>query len=167
MAIGGSSAGGNLAIVMSQRAADRGLPKFQLQLLSVPITDNSADVMNNASWAENQHAPALPAEKMIWFRRHYLPNESDWTDPEASPIFWKGDWSKLPPAIMVLGELDILRGEAQDYGKRLKNAGVGADIHILKGQPHPFLAMSGVLKDGQQAVTWFGEAMHRAMYRDD
>lgn len=159
MATGGSSAGGNLAAIMCQRAAARGSPSFSLQLLSVPVTDNTADISNNRSYSENQHAPSLPADKMLWYRRHYLPNEGDWAHPESSPLFWEGDWSKLPHAIIVLGQLDVLRDEGAKFGEKLESSGVRADVHILKGQPHPFLAMDGVLEAGRQAITWFCEGM--------
>lgn len=149
---------------MCQRAADRGSPKFSLQLLSVPVTDNTADTTNNASWGENQHSPALPAPKMMWYRNHYLPNREDWANPEASPLLWKGDWSKLPPACFVLGELDVLRTEGEQFAKKLEEAGVKAEVNLMKGQPHPFIAMDGVLEAGSRAITLFCDALHRKMY---
>lgn len=149
---------------MCQRAVDRGTHSFSLQLLSVPVMDNTADVSNSATWSENQHAPALPAPKMLWYRNHYLPNRQDWDHPEASPLFWKGDWSKLPPACFVLGELDILRGEGEQFAQKLEEAGVKADVNIMKGQPHPFIAMDAALDDGARAVTLFSEALYRTMY---
>ena len=150
---------------MCQRSVLRGSPSFRLQLLSVPVMDNTAEVCSNKTYELNRYTPALPLEKMLWYRNHYLPNKKDWSRPEASPLFWEGDWTKLPPAIMVLGELDILRHEGEQFGAKLEEAGVMVDVHILKGQPHPFLAMDGVLKDGQQAITWFCEGMLKAMYR--
>ncbi|KAF7532939.1 hypothetical protein G7054_g7486 [Neopestalotiopsis clavispora] len=164
LATGGSSAGANLAAIMCQRAADRGGPKFLLQLLSVPVMDNTADVSNNQSWAENQFSPALPAEKMLWYRRHYLPKQEDWAHPEASPLFWKGDWSKLPPACFVLGELDVLRIEGEQFAEKLKDAGVAADVNTMSGQPHPFIAMDAVLEAGSRAITLFCDALYKAMY---
>ncbi|KAI6356034.1 hypothetical protein MCOR25_007988 [Pyricularia grisea] len=160
LATGGSSAGGNLAAVMCQRAAvDPNLPPFRLQLLSVPVADNTATPETTASWRENEHTPALPAPKMMWYRRHYLPNQSDWSNPEASPLLWEGDWSRLPRAVIVCGELDVLRDEGVSFGDKLKKAGVRADVHVLEGQPHPFLAMDGVLEDGRRAITYFCEAL--------
>ncbi|KAI2616198.1 alpha/beta hydrolase fold-domain-containing protein [Hypomontagnella submonticulosa] len=164
LATGGSSAGGNLAAIMCQRAAALGGPKFSLQLLSVPVTDNTADTTNNTSWKENEHTPALPAPKMMWYRTHYLPNKSDWSHPEASPLLWKGDWSKLPHAVIVIGELDVLRDEGRQFGEKLRNSGVKADIHVMKGQPHPFIAMDGVLDAGREAITHFCDALREAMY---
>ena len=151
---------------MCQRAADRGSPSFSLQLLSVPVTDNTADTTNNASWRENQHAPALPAPKMMWYRNHYLPNRADWADPEASPLFWGGDWSKLPAACFVLGELDVLRTEGEQFAKKLEEAGVEAEVNLMRGQPHPFIAMDGALEAGSRAITLFCDALYRTMYGD-
>lgn len=151
---------------MCQRAADRGSPKFSLQLLSVPVTDNTADATNNSSWDENQYSPALPAPKMMWYRNHYLPNKEDWANPEASPLLWMGDWSKLPPACFVLGELDVLRTEGELFGKKLQDAGVKADINIMERQPHPFIAMDAALEAGSRAITLFCDALYRAMYTE-
>jgi acetyl esterase/lipase len=162
--VGGSSAGGNLAAIMCQRAAARNGPKMLLQLLSVPVMDNTAEPSNNLSWKDNEFVPALPALKMMWYRNHYLPDKSDWAHPEASPLFWEGDWSKLAPAVIVVGELDVLRHEGQQCGEKLRDAGLEADVHVMKGQPHPFIAMDGVLEAGRQAITYFCEALESAMY---
>lgn len=164
LATGGSSAGGNLAAVMCQRAAARGGPKFRLQLLSVPVTDNTADASSSASWRENAAAPALPAPKMMWYRELYLPDRSAWCEPEASPLLWEGDWSALPPAVVVVGELDVLRDEGRQFGERLSRSGVRADVHVMEGQPHPFIAMDGVLEAGGRAITYFCDALRDAMY---
>jgi acetyl esterase/lipase len=161
---GGSSAGGNLAAVMCQRAAARGHPRFHLQLLSVPVTDNTAMTSSTPSWAENALAPGLPAEKMIWFREHYLPRAEDRAHPEASPLFWEGEWKALPPAVVLVGELDVLRDEGIEFAEKLKTAGVRADVHVMEAQPHPFLAMDGVMEDGRRAITLFCEALKGTMY---
>lgn len=151
---------------MCQRAVARGSPHFSLQLLSVPVTDNTADVDNNESWRENQHTPALPAPKMLWYRNHYLPNKADWPHPEASPLFWEGDWSRLPPACLVVGELDVLRSEGEQFAKKLEDSGVKAEVNVMKGQPHPFIAMDAALEAGSRAITIFCDALHKTMYPD-
>ncbi|KAH8893036.1 hypothetical protein GQ53DRAFT_840757 [Thozetella sp. PMI_491] len=164
IAVGGSSAGGDLAAIMCQRAVTRGTCKFLIQLLSVPVMDNTAGPSNNVSYKENEHVPALPYEKMLRYRRHYLPDQKDWVNPEASPLFWEGGWSALPPAAIVLGELDVLRSEGEQFGKKLQDAGIRAEIRIMKGQPHPFIAMDGVLEAGREAITFFCESLHSAVY---
>lgn len=170
LATGGSSAGGNLAAVVCQRAADRpelGI-SFVAQLLSVPVTDNTASAETRASWRENEFVPALPPPKMLWYRRHYLPDEKDWAHPESSPLFWPGDWTKLPPAEVVLGELDVLRTEGEEFSAKLVKAGkTSTRVTTMKGQPHPFIAMDGVLDCGKLAISLFVERLLRAFYVDN
>ncbi|KAH8889597.1 hypothetical protein GQ53DRAFT_842522 [Thozetella sp. PMI_491] len=167
MATGGSSAGGNLAAIITQRAAARNTCSFVLQLLIVPVADNTANTTNSVSWKENEHVPALSPARMLWFRDRYLPNKEDWAHPEASPMFWEGDWSKLPPAVLLLGELDILRSEGEKYGEKLRKAGIQTDVHISKGQPHPFIILDGVMEAGRTGLTILCEALAKGtMPRD-
>ncbi|KAF7719055.1 Alpha/beta hydrolase fold-3 domain-containing protein [Penicillium ucsense] len=166
MATGGSSAGGNLAAVMTHKALTLSPPvHFQAQLLSVPVTDNTATVANNDSYRRYERAPALPAAKMMWYRNHYLPEEKDRTNPEASPLFYDGDWSQLPPALVMVGELDVLRVEGEQYAEKLSKAGVSVNLQVMKGMPHPFLAMDGVLKEGKRCITLMCDALQEAFWK--
>jgi acetyl esterase/lipase len=94
VAIGGSSAGGNLAAVMCHKAisAPTLVPRLLVQLLIVPVTDNTATPGTTKSWKDNEFTPALPVEKMMWFRNHYLPNQQTGAEPEASPLFYADGW---------------------------------------------------------------------------
>ncbi|PHH64497.1 hypothetical protein CDD81_4572 [Ophiocordyceps australis] len=121
--------------------------------------DNTASIDTNPSWSANQHAPGLPADKMLWFRSLYLPDEQQRHLAEASPLLWEGNWASLPPAVVLLGELDVLLYEGQMFAQKLADAGVEVDVHTFKGQPHTFLAMDRVLDDGRRAITLFCEAM--------
>ncbi|KAF4632972.1 hypothetical protein G7Y89_g5151 [Cudoniella acicularis] len=166
-AIGGSSAGGNLAAIMCHKSLScpEVVPKFLIQLLMVPVTDNTALVSNTPSWRQNEFVPALPAVKMMWYRWHYLPEKSRWGEPEASPLLYPnedGSWAKLPKALVVVGELDVLRTEGEKYAEKLEDNGVKADLKIMKGMPHPFLAMDGVLEQGKQTITFMVEALKEA-----
>ncbi|PFH58443.1 hypothetical protein XA68_13671 [Ophiocordyceps unilateralis] len=166
LCIGGSSAGGNLAAVISQRAVSSSSVRlsFRLQLLIVPVTDNTADPSNNVSYAANEHAPVLSVAQMMWYRNHYLPDRGDWANPEASPLLWTGDWAALPPAVVVVAGLDPLRHEGERFAARLRDAGVDVRLRVFEGQPHAFAAMDGVLEDGRRAITWLCEALRDAMY---
>ncbi|TVY23326.1 AB hydrolase superfamily protein [Lachnellula hyalina] len=166
-AVGGSSAGGNLAAIMCHKAlsAPSLVPKFSTQLLLVPVMDNTALPSTTLSWKENEFTPALPAEKMLWYRRHYLPDEKTWGEPEASPLLYgngSGEWGRLPRALIVVGELDVLRSEGEEYAAKLEENGVKADLKIMKGMPHPFLAMDGALQQGKDAITFMVEALKDA-----
>lgn len=154
VAIGGSSAGGNLAAVMTNKALTRNDISFRLQLLVVPVTDNTASVTSNPTYKSCENTAALPAEKMLWYRRHYLPNEADWSKPEASPIFYpEENFKHLPPAVVIVGGLDVLRHEGEEYARKLRDAGVKAEVNVMEGMPHPFLAMDAVLEAGARAIT--------------
>ncbi|PYH98393.1 hypothetical protein BO71DRAFT_447291 [Aspergillus ellipticus CBS 707.79] len=154
LATGGSSAGGNLAAIITQKGLTLSPPvRFKAQLLSVPVTDNTATVENNPTYREYEYTPALPAPKMLWYRNHYLPNQSDWSHPEASPLFYAGNWAGLPRALVMVGELDVLRAEGEQYAEKLARAGVPVNLQVMKGMPHPFLAMDGALREGRRSIT--------------
>ncbi|KAI1335657.1 esterase [Xylariaceae sp. FL0016] len=157
LTLGGSSAGANLAAVMTQRAlaheAFVGRPGFQFQILVVPVTDNTATTASSASYKSYEHTAALPVEKMMWYRRHYLPDERDWATTEASPLLAGRDtFAKLPPALVVVAGLDVLRWEGEEYARRLQEAGVGAEVKVMDGVPHPFIVMDAVLQKGREGV---------------
>ncbi|KAJ5196840.1 hypothetical protein N7449_007319 [Penicillium cf. viridicatum] len=167
LATGGSSAGGNLAAIMTHKALTLSPPvHFQAQLLSVPVTDNTATVENNESYRRYERTPALPALKMYWYRDHYVPNDVDRTNPESSPLFWQGDYSKLPPALVMVGELDVLRTEGEQYAEKLQKAGVAVDLQVMKGMPHPFLAMDGALSEGKRCITLMCDALQKAFWAE-
>lgn len=132
---------------------------FKMQLLIVPVTDNTASPATNATYLSNQNTAALPAVKMLWYRRHYLPQESDWANPEASPLFFPDHWEVQPQALILVGELDVLRQEGADYASKLRNAGVEVDLKVMKGLPHTFLVMDGILQAGRDAITYMCEAL--------
>ena len=167
LAVGGSSAGANLAAVMAQRAASRGGPSIKTQLLNIPVTDNTQTVENSACWRDLQYSPALSADLMMWFRNNYLPDKPDWSHPEASPLRWTGDWSTLPPAVIVVAGLDVLRDEGEAFGQKLKQAGVNVQVSTFQDQPHIFPAMSGVLEDARRAITIMCESMHDSFYKNN
>lgn len=162
IAVAGSSAGGKLAAVMSQRSVARNGPKILAQVLSVPVIDNTATIENNPTWKSCQHAPALPAEKMLWYRVRYLPDPDQYAHPEASPLFWQGDWSLLPHATVIVGEYDILKSEGEAFAERMTKAGAQAKVCVMKGMPHPFLAMDGVLETGRESITIMCNAISSA-----
>jgi triacylglycerol lipase len=168
-AIGGSSAGGNLTATMCHKAVAAPpslVPKFQVQLLIVPVTDNTADASNTLSWKENEFVPALPAAKMLWYRNHYLPEQRLWAHPEASPLLYEEGLAEQPRALIVMGELDVLRTEGERYAEKLRGAGVHVDVKIMKGMPHPFLAMDGAIQQGRDTISYMVEALQEAFGRE-
>ncbi|HZO75046.1 MAG TPA: alpha/beta hydrolase [Ktedonobacteraceae bacterium] len=135
IAIGGDSAGGNLTAVITQMARDQGGPSLIFQLMNCPCTDFS---MTAPSIERNGAGCGLDKEDMIWFMNHYLNNESERTDPLASPLLAK-DLSGLPPALIIVAEYDLLCDEGEQYGQRLKEAGVPVTISCYEGMIHGFI----------------------------
>ena len=122
-----------------------GIP-LVFQLLVVPVTDNTAQVgdARYPSWTENAKTVSLVPEKMLWFRRNYVPDEADCAKPDSSPIFAPdASFAAAPPAWIAVAELDILRDEGIAYGEKLKQAGVAVEVKVYKGAPHPIMAMDG------------------------
>jgi triacylglycerol lipase len=65
--------------------------------------------------------------------------------------------------LVVVGELDVLRSEGKQYAEKLRKGGVEVDLKIMKGSPHPFLAMDGVLQQGRDTITFMVEALKEAL----
>ncbi|APA08470.1 hypothetical protein SS1G_02163 [Sclerotinia sclerotiorum 1980 UF-70] len=166
LALSGSSAGGNIAAVLSHRFSSL-FPHFRisLQLLIVPVTDNTASPSTYPSWKENEFSPALPAEKMMWFRNYYLPDQVKWGDVDASPLLNDGGWEEQPRTLVVVGELDVLRDEGIAYAGMVGSAGVKCRLEVMRGMPHPFLAMDGVLKQGAQTITYMVEELRDVFWK--
>jgi len=132
VAVGGASAGGNLAAVVALMARDRGAPPLVYQLLQYPVTDCAFDT---ASYLENPEPNILTRDTMMWCWGLYLPTEADGNNPYASPLR-ASDLRGLPPALIVTAEYDPLRDEGEAYAVRLREAGVPAEYVCLKGMIH-------------------------------
>ena len=117
--VGGDSAGGNLATVVSILARDLGGPKIAYQVLIYPTTDARLQFPSIDNYGKKYF---LTKELMEWFVNNYLPNEEDKLNPLASPYLTK-DLSNLPPAFVCTAELDPLKDEGEAYANRLLEAG--------------------------------------------
>lgn len=135
LAVGGSSAGGNLAAVTCLMAKANGGPAITFQLLSVPVTHYSYD---SHSYQENREGYGLTRANMEWFWDHYLNQPEDGQHPYASPLL-AGDLSGLPPAFVLTAEFDPLRDEGEAYSERLRQAGVPVTATRYAGMIHSFL----------------------------
>jgi acetyl esterase len=148
IAVGGDSAGGNLAAVISLMARDRKGPTLAFQLLIYPATDMR---MTAPSIEENADGPLLTKASMVWFLDHYLTGDHDKENPLASPLL-ASDVSGLPPAFIATAECDPLRDEGEAYAHRLEQAGVRAELHRYAGMPHGFFSFAAALDTGRQAM---------------
>lgn len=149
IAVGGDSAGGNLATVVAMRCRDAGGPKLALQVLIYPVTDCSS--FETESHRELADGYFLTRSAMEWFTGHYLPSAEEKRNPEASPLLAR-NLKGLPPAVVITAEFDPLRDEGEAYAKRLKDAGVPVTVSRYPGMIHGFVSMHGVLAGGRKAI---------------
>ncbi len=159
LAVGGSSAGGNLAAVASLIAKERRGPRIALQLLHVPVTDHDFET---ASYREHAIGRGLTRAAMRWFWDHYAPDEARRDEPHASPLR-APDLRGLPPAIVVTAECDPLRDEGKAYAERLIEAGVPVTYFEYPGMVHGFMSWSSAVPSGRRAFDEVGAALRRAL----
>ena len=132
IAVGGASAGGNVAAVVALMARDRGTPRLVYQLLLYPVTNFAFDT---PSYRENADGYMLTKDAMVWCWGLYLPTEADGDNPYASPLRAQ-DLRGLPPALVVTAEYDPLRDEGETYAARLRQAGIPAVCKRYDGMIH-------------------------------
>ncbi len=155
LAVGGDSAGGNLAAVVAQQLRDEG-PAVRFQLLVYPVTDAR---LSHSSIDENAEGYLLTKADMVWFRGHYL-GDDGWTDPLVSPLLAPDDaLAGLPPALVITAEYDPLRDEGEAYAERLRTAGVTVTATRYDGVIHGFFSMGDMVPEGKAATDEAAEAL--------
>ena len=158
IAVGGDSAGGNLAAVVAQMARDQGGPALLFQLLIYPATNFIA---KTPSHEENGSGYMLNRQDMSWFTNHYLNTEDDRTNPLASPAL-ASNLSGLPPALIITAEYDPLRDEGEAYGQQLAEAGVPVTVSRYDGMIHGFMSMGPLFDQGNRGVEEAAAALRTA-----
>jgi acetyl esterase len=159
LAVGGDSAGGNLAAVAAQQLRDSG-PALRFQLLVYPATDMH---FSHPSIDENADGYFLTKADMAWFRMHYLGTDH-WNDPRASPLL-AGDDAVLgvAPALVITAEYDPLRDEGEAYAAKLQGAGVEAKASRYDSVIHGFFSMGDLVPEGKAAIDEAAEALRAAL----
>jgi acetyl esterase len=159
IAVGGSSAGGNLAAVVSLMARDRGGPRIRAQYLHVPVLDHD---FTRPSYRANATGMGLTLAGMKWFWQNYVPDLAKRDEPYASPLRAK-ELRGLPPAIVVTAECDPLRDEGFAYAGRLRSAGVPVRYMEYAGMVHAFMGWASVVPTGAKAITEVGAELRKAL----
>jgi acetyl esterase len=159
LAVGGDSAGGNLAAVTAIEARDAGIA-LSAQVLLYPATDFAMDTRSHADYAEGF---LLTRDAMNWFAGNYvgMAERRDW---RASPLL-ASDLAHLPPAIVIVGECDPLRDEGRAYAQRLRAAGNEADFQLYPGMIHGFAVMGGIIDAADRAIAEIAALLKRAFQR--
>ena len=150
IAIGGESAGGNLAAVVSLLARDQGVPLPVHQLLIYPVTD-IADGSASASANENATAKPLNQAMLNWFFGYYVPTGVDRTQPMLSP-YHAASLAGLPPATVINAQIDPLLDDGTKYANKLAAANVPVVHKVYEGVTHEFFGLAGLVSEATEAV---------------
>jgi acetyl esterase len=152
LVVGGDSAGGNLAAVVSIHARDVNGPRIAGQVLIYPGTDFR---MTHPSHREPETSILLTHSVIQWFKNHYLNGPEDIDDWRASPARVE-NLARLPPAYVLTAGADPLRDEGDEFATRLKGAGVPVTWRTFPGQFHGFFTMGKLLPQAIVAVREIG-----------
>ena len=147
LAVGGDSAGGNIAAVLCQACKQTGEPMPAFQMLIYPATDARRQSASRRLFAEGYF---LTEDLMDWFWKAYAPADADLTDVRLSPVLAE-DVSGLPPAFVLTAGYDPLRDEGRAYADRLIDAGVKTTYVNYPGTIHGFFSLTRFLKQGLKA----------------
>ncbi len=158
IAVGGDSAGGNLAASVALLARDRGTPPLVFQYLGYPVVDGS---MSLPSYSENAAGFGLTADNMAWYWDQYVPDPANRNNPLAAPLA-ADDLTGLPPALIMTAEFDPLRDEGEAYAARLQQAGVSVELKRYDGMVHGFLGQTGAVDAARQAMTDLAASLKNA-----
>ncbi|MCC5873211.1 MAG: alpha/beta hydrolase [Gammaproteobacteria bacterium] len=158
VSVGGDSAGGNLAAVVSRLARDAGAPKINFQLLIYPVTDAA---MDTASYTENSDGYMLTRQSMTWFWESYCSDPARRLEPDASPLR-AADLAGLPAAHVMTAEFDPLRDEGEAYARRLQEAGVAVTCERYDGLIHGFFSQARMVPAAQPALDAAAKALRDA-----
>ncbi len=149
VAVGGDSAGGNLAAAVCLLARERGGPSLRHQMLVYPVTDSDFD---RPSYLDNAEGYFLTRGMMQWFWGHYLADDSQASDPLAAPLH--GDLAGLPAATVITAGYDPLRDEGVAYAEKLGAAGVEVEHREFKEMIHGFVSLNVGLTQSGVAIDY-------------
>jgi acetyl esterase len=170
VAVGGDSAGGNLAAAVAIRARENHVA-LVLQLLVYPVLEYAVDTpsydafmerYSNFAGQEAFGAISRDGIRFIWDL--YVPDPERRQHPDAAPMRAASLFG-LAPTLIIVAEHDILRHEGDEYERRLKDAGVPVASHCYKGQIHGFFHMLGIMADARDAVDKAADGLRRAFSR--
>jgi acetyl esterase len=148
IAVGGDSAGANLATVMAILARDAAHPKLVFQLLIYPCVAPEPETGSHHKFKEGY---VLSRNSITWFYKQYLRTGKDAKDFRFAPLI-HDDLSSLPPSLILVAGYDPLRDEGIEYAKRLIEAGNRVRLTNYEGMVHGFFLMGGALDASRRAV---------------
>jgi acetyl esterase len=160
LAVGGDSAGGNLAAVVALLARDSSEgPAIAYQVLIYPVTDVGSESESYRDFADGY---LLTRDSMRWFTSHYLKSPEEAEGWRASPLRAKS-LAGLPPALVITAGFDPLRDEGAAYAARLSASGVRVDYVCYGGMLHGFLPMGRLLDTAGRATSHVAASLRQAL----
>jgi acetyl esterase len=159
LAVGGDSAGGMLAAIVTQKAKEKGGLRFAYQLLMFPNTQFGGDTSSLNEFAMGYF---LERRTIEYFMDLYLPPGTDKNAPAVSPLRAK-DFSGLPPAYVMLAGYDPLHDEGLAYAEKLRAAGVKVTIADYPDMVHAFIYLQTVLPQAHDAMAKAAKAVKAAL----
>lgn len=160
LAVGGDSAGGNLAAVISQQAREKGEFNFVLQALIYPSTDFFF-TLGLPSYALLDEAYFLTRQQIAWYHEQFLPDDVDRGDLRLGPALAK-DFTGLPPALIITAEFDPLRDDGKHYGELLSAAGVPVEYTCYDGMIHGYFHYGKIIDAATASLNQVIDALKRA-----
>ena len=157
VAVGGESAGGNLAAVTALRCRHGVTPPLAFQLLIYPLVDFADD---SPSMREFANGHFITSDQLTYCERHYLKPGQDRRHPDASPL--TADVRGVPPAFVLTAECDPLRDQGEAYARKLEQAGVPVTLTRYEGMIHPFFSLAGIIDGGRSAIADAAAALKKA-----
>jgi acetyl esterase len=159
IAVGGDSAGGMLAAIVTQMAKEKGGLKIAFQLLMFPQMQMGGETSSMHEFAVGY---LLERQAIEYFNSLYLPPDADRNSPRVSPLKAK-DFAGLPPAYVMLGGYDPLHDEGLAYAEKLRAAGVKVTIADYAEMVHCFIYLQTILPQAHDAVADAAKAVRAAL----
>lgn len=158
IAVGGDSAGGNLAAVCALLARDEGYPRLAFQLLIYPCTAPEPETASHRKFAEGY---VLTRNTITWFYKQYVRSPKEFADFRFAPLI-AADVSNLPTALVLVAGYDPLRDEGVDYARRLIEAGNRVTLVNYEGMIHGFYLMGATVDAAKRAIAQSAHALKEA-----
>jgi acetyl esterase len=163
IAVGGDSAGATLAAIVTLVARDGGGPRIGFQLLVYPGSDRNLERPSMLAYGQDY---LLTLDTMRWFLNNHYDGPSDVRDPYLTPLD-AGDFTNLPPALVITAGFDPLRDGGQLYAERLRAAGVPTEYVCYEGMIHGFFTFPSVFDAARAAIERAADSLRRAFAESD
>ncbi len=158
--LGGDSVGGNLAFTVALLLRETNGPPIKGLLASYPVCDSRLDTPSYQSFGAGGYGLTLEQMKFVW--DHYVPHEIDRLHPLAAPL--RANLTGLPPVLLVLPEMDVLRSEGDAMAVKLAAAGVAVQTEVIEGMVHGFLRACGSVAKARDALALIGDWLRRSAW---